>query len=177
MVERQNAEGRSPELEGRLEMGGEAFSLRPSMAGGWETVAKALGRKLQSVQDAGPAWCVTLSVADEQRDLYSQAFVAHGEPVYAEVVSDRFLEDMSRPLSAEQRAGLAAAGWTDPAVTDNGHSWPNWYRYFAGSSRWDDAAHAMVFALAAIVGVGDSEVVRLQVFPATSGHHEKEDAA
>jgi len=158
-------------------MGGETFDLRPSRSGGWDVVGRAFGRKLRSVQAAGPAWCVALSLVDEHRNLYSQAFVQRDEPIYAEVVSDRFLEGLGGPLSTEQHAALTAGGWTDTAVPDDGRSWPNWYRYFSGPCREDEAANAMVFALAVILGVEGSELVRLRVFPAASGEEKKEDVA
>lgn len=158
-------------------MGGEMFSLRPSAGGGWPAVAAALGRKLRMVEGSGPAWCATLSVADGGRNLYSQAYVQQEQPVYAEVVSDQFLEDLGGLLRPEQRAALTAAGWTDPAVSDAGRWWPNWYRYFDGPCRWEEAAQSMVFALAAILGVEDSEEVCLHVFPAASAATGIQDVA
>jgi len=153
------------------------FSLRPAAGGGWPAVAAALGRKLRLVESSGPAWYATLSVVDGERNLFSQAYVQRGKPVYAEVVSDRFLEDFGGPLRPEQRAALTAAGWTDPAVSDAGRWWPNWYRYFCGPCRWEEAAQSMVFALAAILGVEESEEVRLHVFPAASPDTGTQDVA
>ena len=158
-------------------MGGEHFSVRPSAGGGWHAVAAALGRKLRLVEDAGPAWCATLSVADGERNLYSQAFVPRGEPLYARsrvrsLPRGGGWSAPSRPARRPHRQRLERSG-----LGDAGRSWPNWYRYFGGPSCWEEAAQAMVFAVADILGVEESDVVCLHVFPAASAGTTLEEVA
>ena len=62
-------------------------------------------------------------------------------------------------------------------MSDAGDSWPNWYRYFGGHSRWEEAAQSMVHALAAILGVEESDEVCLHVFPAASAASPIEEVA
>jgi hypothetical protein len=136
----------------------DSFLVQPNSAGGWDTIAGALGRLLARLSIADVSHVVLIEIDDEH---YAQALVNPDRNLWIEAVGPSHLR---QGLDDSQHAEMLSLGW-NPPDPDGRHganywkSWPNRTSEFA-------AAAMMITTFVAAFHAGSACPVAVEVFEA-----------
>lgn len=134
------------------------FEIRPSSAGGFVALERAMERKLVALATEPWRHAVIVSLGDDT-NYFTQTLVDRECGAFVEAVSNHFIVE-GYDLGAEQQRLLETFGFEAPD-----DDWPNYSQALPFPTNWRHVAALLVHPLETVYGAGPHSMVTVEVIP------------